>query len=178
MTNLTINVTDDSHADHLSPAILAEVLATVASGNSKTLVSFPGFQIHEVTASEPVACALRGPETGEAPVAESDVHYGTRGGRPNVSRLTNLPATQDSRVTVLISQAKDATDWTLVTAYGGPLAPQEPSDAFLPAEKLADSVEFWGQHALSVDGSPDATVTEGHTFALFSTPAPKETETV
>ena len=172
---LTFKITDDSHADHLDAKTMGVVREIVRDGESKTLVSFPGFQIHEVTLPAflpAVKSALRGPMTGEAAVKESLVHYGTRGGRPNISRLTNLPATTDRRVTVLVSQAKDSTEWTLVTAYGGPLAPQEPSDPYLPAEKHADSVAFWSEHALSVDGSPDATQEGDH--AGFFTAAVKE----
>jgi hypothetical protein len=169
-----ISVTEKSHADHLLPATLEWVLGCIAAGEADKRADFGNFRIYVVTLcaetapQATVASALRGPETGEAPVSESDVHYGTRGGRPNVSRLTRLPSTQDNRVTVLISRESEEADWTLITAYGGPLAPQEPGDEFLAPENHAASVKFWSEHALSVDGSPEATVTEGHDFAAFS----------
>ena len=178
-----IQVTEASHADHLSTETLNWVLGCIGSGEADKVADFGNFRIYvatlcsETSPQATVPSALRGPETGESPVSESDAHYGTRGGRPNVSRLTRLPSTQDNRVTVLTSRADENADWTLITAYGGPLAPQEPGDPFLPAEKLAASVKFWSEHALSVDGSPDATVTEGHSFEAFAAPAPKEPET-
>jgi hypothetical protein len=174
---LNINITADSHADHLDSDTMSLVLGMVTRKECSLKVGLPGFQIHEVTLPEgqTVASALRGPLTGEAPVSEAEVHYGTRGGRPNVSRLTNLPSTQDGRVTVLIGQEKDSPEgeWGLITAYGGPHAPQEPGDPYLAAEGLEDAVAFWAAHALSVDGSPEATVTEGHSWDLFAAPAAK-----
>ena len=172
---MKINVTPKSHTDHLPSATLNLVLRAVESGEAKCMVPAPTFQIHVVTLPEgqTVPSALRGPVTGEAPVSEDQCHYGTRGGRPNISRLTDLPSAQDNRVTVLIGRDNEDSDWNLFTAYGGPLAPQEPGDPYLPAEKHADSVAFWSQHALSVDGSPKATRVDGHSFEIFSAPAEK-----
>jgi hypothetical protein len=170
---MKINITDASHADHLDSPTLDTVLGLVSKADPT--VNFGNFRIYVVTLpnGQTVASALRGPETGEEPVSEGSVFYGTRNGRPNVSRLTDLPATQDGRVTVLISRESDDAEWGLITAFGGPLAPQEPGDPYLAPEKHADSVAFWSQHALSVDGSPESSRVEGHSFALFSAPAEK-----
>jgi len=170
---MLINIVPESHADHLSAEALDLTLRAVERGESRAKIGAPTFQIHEVDLGFEVACALRGPETGEAPVLETECHYGTRGGRPNVSRLTNLPATTSRTVTVLICRENEEAHWSLITAYGGPLAPQEPGDPHLPAEGLGAAVAFWAQHALSVDGSPEATVTEGHNWDLFAAPAAK-----
>jgi hypothetical protein len=174
--HLTANITDESHVDHIPSETMGVVREIIRDGEARVLVSFPGFAILEVDLPEhlpSVACALRGPMTGEAPVAESDVFYGVRGERPNVSRLTRLPATQSRTVTVVVTGIEDGKG-TLATAYGGPLAPQEPGDPFLPAEKLQESVEFWSQHALSLDPAAKTSIPEGVTFTVFVQPAAKE----
>lgn len=190
---ITFKITADSHADHFDAKTLSVVREIMRDGQSSALVVAPGFQIHEVELPghlAPVPCALVGPATGLDPVHESQVFYGTRVERPNISRLTRLPATQSRTVTVVVVGVKQIADsgersrgtvdqkparyvGTLATAYGGPLAPQEPGDPYLPAEKLADSVAFWGEHALSVDGSPESTRVDSHNFAKFSAPAEK-----
>lgn len=172
---LTFDITDDSHADHLDAQTLNVVREIMRDGESRILVDFGPFQIHEVylPAHMPsVHCALRGPTTGEAPVTEDQCHYGTRGGRPNISRLTDLPATLSLTVTVLVSEIENGRG-TLVTAYGGPLAPQEPGDPYLPEDGHEGAVKFWAEHALSVDGSPDSTREPGYSFERFSAPAEK-----
>lgn len=176
MTNLiTVTVAESSHPDHLSESMLAEVLAKMASGEARLVVDFGAFVIAEVTTSAPVLCALVGPTTGAPAPAESDCFYATRGeGRPNLSRMVDIPATESTTVTVLVGGVETAEDGTragsLVTAYGGPLAPQEPGDPYLAPEKLAESVAFWSEHALTVEGSPTPTRVDGATFATFASP--------
>lgn len=170
---INVNIAADSHPDHLTPAMLAEVLGKVEEGSVSVKADFGAFVIVEVATSAPVLCALVGPATGGAPVAEGEVFYATRGeGRPNLSRMIARPATESRTVTVLIGGVETAEDGSrtgsLITAYGGPLAPQEPGDPYLPAEKRAESVAFWSEHALTVEGSPTPIRAEGATFATFA----------
>lgn len=177
MTQITANVTKSSHCDHLPAPILSEVLDKLAKGQSTVKVLIPGaLAIAEVSVSTPVLCSLRGPTTDGKTVHESQAWYSVRGeGRPNVSRMTDLPATESTTVTVVVVGLETFTTESfggnLATAYGGPLAPQEPGDPYLPADKLAESVAFWADHALSLEGSP-ATCgpIRGVTFATFASP--------
>ena len=175
---ITAKTPETSHVDHMSPEALATVLSLLASGQSTVKVLIPGaLAIAEVTLPDnldSVLCALRGPTTGEAPVSESDVFYGVRGeGRPNLSRMTNLPATQSRIVTVIVvglTGEGDEYQGNLATAYGGPLAPQEPGDPYLAPENLPASEAFWAEHALSVDGSPKTARVDSATFVTFVAP--------
>ena len=177
MTKINANVTETSHADHMPESTLAVVLSELAAGRGTVRVAFPGLAIAEVelpAAVDSVLCSLRGPTTGEAAVTESQAFYGTRGdNRPNLSRLTNLPATQSRTVTVIVVGTETAEDGTvtgsLATAYGGPLAPQEPGDPYLSAEALPAAQAFWATHALSVEGSPTVVEVES-TPEAFATP--------
>jgi hypothetical protein len=175
-TAVNVTVAENSHPDHLSADMLAEVLGKVGRGESRLVVDFGGFKIFEVETSAPVLCALVGPTTGGEPVAESAAFYAIRGeGRPNLSRMVDQPATESRTVTVLVGGIENGAG-SLVTAYGGPLAPQEPGDPFLAAEKHAASVAFWAEHALTVEGSPTPVRQDGADFAAFAAPAPPKGE--
>lgn len=150
-----------SHTDHgITDAQMAYVIRLLNAEESDSLVKRVGspggsFFICEVTLPENlgiVRCALRGPATGEAPVADSDAFMGKRGNRPNLSRLTHLLATTSRIVTVIGGESKEVPGQGCIvfTAYGGPLAPQEPGDPYLKEEDRAASVSFWSLHALSV----------------------------
>lgn len=173
-----------SHVDHgLNEQQLAFVMRALngdaPEGSVVARVSTPGapFFIAEVRIPAPlgtVPCALRGPVTGEAAVSEDDVFYGTRGTRPNVSRLTLLPPTASDTVTVIGGHSKERPNegCILFTAYGGPLAPQEPGDPYLAPEGRDASLAFWREHALAVDVTGSTRV-DGASWDTYSTPARK-----
>jgi hypothetical protein len=122
-----------------------------------------------------VPCGLYGPVMGDGPIGEDEVMYAPRGTRAWNSRLVELPARQQHEVTVIAGPHEEACwhcdgsggigEWKaripcgtctggkvkhaciLYTAFGGPLAPQEPGD---PACKdPAASTAFWREHALA-----------------------------
>ena len=179
MARSVASVSATSHVDHVPAHVLAHVLAALARGEGEDRVLIPALAIVEVTLPRhlpAVPCALRGPSTGEPPVRAREAFYGVRGeGRPNLSRMTALPSTT-SRVVVVVVVGLSAGEGgsfegKLATVYGGPLAPQEPGDPYLDPTRVAASVDFWGEHALSVDGSPSTRTAPGATFATFAAPA-------
>lgn len=89
---------------------------------------------------------LVGPIVGDAPVRESEVTYHARGDRAWKSRNIMSADPRTSRLVTVIAGPHDGEPCVLFTAYGGPLAPQEPDD---PACKDVEaSRAFWAQHAL------------------------------
>lgn len=171
-----------SHVDHglneQQLAFIERALNGDAAGSLVARVGMPGaaFFIAEVkvpAALGSVPCALRGPVTGEPPVSEGEVFYGTRGTRPNVSRLTLLPPTRSDTVTVIGGHSKEHPNegCILFTAYGGPLAPQEPGDPYLAPEGREGSLAFWREHALAVDVTGSTRV-DGASWDTYSAPAP------
>lgn len=97
---------------------------------------------------DPVQCHLHGPATDEAPVLDSDVTYEKRGNRTGRSRMCSRPPTMTRTLTVIAGPI-GADRCVLYTAYGGPIAPREPWDPNLPADKVDESRSFWAEHALS-----------------------------
>jgi hypothetical protein len=95
-----------------------------------------------------VTCDLMGPIVGDAPIPESEVLYFKRGAREWNSRMIEVAYPRTSRLVTVIAGPHDGEPCVLFTAYGGPLAPQEPDD---PACKdVAASRAFWAEHALAV----------------------------
>jgi hypothetical protein len=96
-------------------------------------------------------CSLFGPLVGDAPVLEVDVHHAIRGPRAWTSRLLAWAPRPTRLLTVIAGpdDDDDDDDLVLLTAFGGPLAPQEPGDPRV--RDLAASIAFWRDHALSAD---------------------------
>lgn len=133
---------EESHVDHgLTEAQLRYLLDRFADREA--------FFIETVTLPPElgtVPCGLYGPLMGDPPIREDEVTYAVRGTRAWASRLTTLPARQQHEVTVIAGPHEEHA-CILYTAFGGPLAPQEPGD---PACKdLAASTAFWREHALA-----------------------------
>jgi len=122
---------------------------------------------------------VEGPDGRIEYTGDDPAFYGTRGGRGQLSRLTRLPSRPTRFATIIVGalETREAVEgkrvsspddypepiWkgTLFTAYGDNppsgdvvIAPQEPGDKFAPLSAVADNVEFWSQHALSVDVPP------------------------
>lgn len=132
----------DSHIDHgLTAAQIDYILTTFAARSE--------FFIAEIELPESlgrVPCALYGPTLGDDEIPERIVSYQTRGSRAWKSRTVDMPGRSVRTVTV-IAGPHDGLPCVLFTAYGGPLAPQEPDD---PACKdPAASRAFWSMHALA-----------------------------
>jgi len=107
-----------------------------------------GFFIKQVTLPPELGTvpnALYGPESGDAPVSESHVHYVDRAGRGWLDRMIDRPPRPVSYVQVIGVRAGD--DFTIYTIYGGPLAPRNPADPTNPDPE--GSKQWWSQHALS-----------------------------
>jgi hypothetical protein len=135
--------------DHgVEGATLEFALEAIRGGRAVILAgeAGPSFYIAGVTLPPhlgPVPCALRGPAVGDPPVTEPSVHYARRGTRGNLSRMVGLDPTTTQELTAVVIGG------VLATIYGGPLAPRETSDPFLPYEERAASELFWASHALS-----------------------------
>lgn len=132
----------DSHVDHgLTKAQLHYLLERFADRD--------GFFIETLTlpsALGTVPCGLYGPIMGDPAIGEPEVHYARRGERTWDSRLVDLPPRMQHEVTV-IAGPHEAHVCVLYTAFGGPLAPQEPGDP--SCKDLAASTTFWREHALA-----------------------------
>jgi hypothetical protein len=121
-----------------------------------------------------VSCGLHGPLVGDAPIAEADVTYAKRGTRAWNSRLVDRAAKPTRTVTVIAGPHKEpcpqctTSAWNILhraacptcggvgelqyvcivyTAFGGPLAPQEPGDP--GCKDVEASKQFWSEHALT-----------------------------
>ncbi len=75
-----------------------------------------------------------------------------RGTRSYQSRCIDLPM-RPTRKVFVVGGPHENESCILYTAYGGPEAPQEPTDPNINPDKLAASIDFWRQHALSRHGS-------------------------
>lgn len=107
-----------------------------------------GFFIETVELPEAlgtVPCGLYGPLVGDKPITE-DVYEAKRGQREWTSRLIGYPTRPTRKVTV-IAGPHDGLPCVLFTAFGGPLAPQEPGDP--GCKDVEASKRFWSEHALS-----------------------------
>lgn len=160
-----------SHVDHgLSDAQLRYLLDRFAARDSFFIetITLP----RELGT---VPCGLYGPVMGDPAIGEAEVTYAPRGSRAWKSRLIDLPARPQHEVTVIAGPHEEPC-WhcdgsggigsskaripcgtctggkvkhacILYTAFGGPVAPQEPGD---PGCKDPEaSTAFWQQHALA-----------------------------
>jgi len=136
-------ITAESHLDHgLTEAQVAHILSVYGTREGFFIETF---ELPEALGSVP--CGLHGPVTGDAAVGEGEVSYETRGDRGWPSRVCERPERGTREVTLIAGPHGDAT--VLYTAFGGPLAPKEPGDPSIPADKEKESRDFWAAHALT-----------------------------
>jgi hypothetical protein len=131
-----------SHLDHgLSPAQVEHIFKLFADRQAFFIETF-------TLPSElgTVPCGLYGPVMGDPPIGEDEVTYEKRGTRAWSSRLVALPPRQQHEVTVIAGPHEEHA-CILYTAFGGPLAPQEPGDP--GCKDPTASAKFWREHALA-----------------------------
>jgi hypothetical protein len=137
-----LQVTGESHLDHgISSTVLAHILDLHKDKSA--------FFIDTITLPESfgtVECGLYGPIMGDEPVT-ADLQV-QRGPRTWASNMVRRPMRQVNTVTVIAGPHGDLP-CVLYTAFGGPLAPQEPGDP--GCRDVAASTEFWSKHALAID---------------------------
>ncbi len=161
----------DSHVDHgLSEAQLRYLLERFADRDSffiETLTLPRDLGT--------VSCGLYGPVMGDSAIGETEVTYAPRGSRAWKSRLIDLPMRPQYEVTVIAGPHEEPCwhcdgsegigSWKaripcgtctggkvkhpciLYTAFGGPVAPQEPDDP--GCKDPGASAAFWRDHALT-----------------------------
>jgi len=136
-----------SHVDHaLTPAQIAYVLARY-EGRAEFLRET--IELPDDLGTVP--CGLYGPLMGDAPVTDADVTLAPRGGRAYPSRLVARP-TRPTRLLSVIAGPHEGHACVLYTAFGGPLAPQEPGDP--TCRDVPTSTAFWSGHALAAEVAP------------------------
>jgi len=132
----------DSHVDHgLSPEQLSYLLARFADRDAFFIET-----IELPPELGTVPCDLLGPLVGDDPVLEHEVTYMARGARTWKSRTKMVSQPRSSRLITVIAGPHDGQPCVLFTAYGGPLAPQEPDDP--GCKDVEASKAFWAEHAL------------------------------
>jgi hypothetical protein len=133
---------DESHVDHgLTPSQIDWLLERYADRDAFFIdtVELPA----ELGT---VPCGLHGPIMGDDPVSEDEVVHETRGDREWTSRLCDREARGVRQVSVIAGPHEEEA-CILYTAFGGPVAPQEPSD---PGNRDLDAATaFWADHALT-----------------------------
>jgi hypothetical protein len=144
---MPLEIHEDSHLDHgLSQAHVDWLLEKYSDRG--------GFFIETVALPEEldsVPCGLYGPLMDDEPVGEDQVTYKVRGERKCASRLVNLPARENTNVSIIAGPYGDDA-CVLYTAFGGPIAPKEPGDLSLDHwDDIVKSREFWAEHALSAE---------------------------
>lgn len=140
-----LKVTATSHTDHNLPKEVLDLIVDTFSDQK-------GFFIKSLILPKGLTlpCGLHGPSMGDEAIGEDEVSYEKRGSRPNPSRLCSRPTRPSSICTVIAGPAQEGDeDLILYTAFGGPLAPREVTDPYLPEEAKAESEAFWAVHALS-----------------------------
>jgi len=93
-----------------------------------------------------VPCGLHGPMVGDDPLADAECHRAVRGERAWTSRLCTREVRRTQLVSV-IAGPHEGEACILYTAFGGPIAPQEPGDP--GCSDVEASEVFWAQHALT-----------------------------
>jgi hypothetical protein len=94
-----------------------------------------------------VPCGLHGPLLGDDPVPEDECRHEVRGDREWTSRLCDRPERRVRTVSVIAGPHDDGSPCVLYTAFGGPVAPQEPGDP--RCRDMDESKRFWDEHALT-----------------------------
>jgi hypothetical protein len=132
----------DSHLDHgLTPAQVAYLMDRFASRGS-----FFAKTIELPIELGTVPCGLYGPMMGDMPVNDTECTNEVRGERSYASRMVNRPTRETRQVSVIAGPHGDLP-CVLYTAFGGPIAPQEPGDP--GCRDIKASVPFWEDHALA-----------------------------
>jgi hypothetical protein len=115
-----------------------------------------GFFIETVTLPDTLAdlsCGLYGPLMGDAPVSDLEARYLVRPPRQWPSRVVTRELRPVRTLSVIAGPSDDDT-CVLYTAFGGPVAPQEPNDP--GCRDTAASQKFWAEHALAYREDPHA----------------------
>lgn len=137
-----MNLHTDSHVDHgLTPEQLAWLLERYAD-RGEFFIDTAELPEHLGT----VPCGLHGPAMGDDPIPDVEVSLESRGDREWPSRLCGRTARQTRQVSV-IAGPHEGHPCVLYTAFGGPVAPQEPGDP--DCRDIEASEAFWAEHALS-----------------------------
>jgi hypothetical protein len=135
-----MKIVKESHLDHnLSQDVVAFIKSKFSE---KTAFFIETFELPEELGTVP--CGLHGPLMGDEPV--TDARLEKRGERPYESRVVDRSDRQVRQVTV-IAGPHGEEPCILYTAFGGPLAPQEPGDP--GCKDVEKSKAFWAEHALS-----------------------------
>jgi hypothetical protein len=137
---------DVRHADH---GISQQQMSFVQAELEK--IAPQGFfirKIHIPHGLGPVPNGLWGPDSGDAPIPDSQVYYAHRGDRPWADRMIARGFRDCDFVQAIGTRSGD--EFVLFTVYGGPLAPMHPDTP--GNQDRAGSLRWWSQHALS-DGS-------------------------
>lgn len=108
----------------------------------------PGEYIAPIKLSPHSPGALPTKLAHQMPVYTGEITFAPRPPRTWNSRLIDLPMRPTRTVTV-IAGPHEEHDCILYTAYGGPCAPQEPTDPKISPAKLDEAIKFWDVHALS-----------------------------
>ena len=132
------------HADHgITEAQMSFIQSELARA------TWTGFFIRQISipaALGTVPCALWGPAMGDESVGDESVTLEHRGDRPWADRLLVGWPMRDASYVQCIG-IRDGDDFTIFTAYGGPLAPQNPEDPGCKDPEAARA--FWAAHALA-----------------------------
>ena len=96
-----------------------------------------------------IPSGLYGPAAGDDPVKEEDVFYKTRGEREIKSRKINLPNRPARNICIVGIKGKVA--FTIYGTQANEPSPKEPEDSFANDEEKQKSIDFWKEHALSVE---------------------------
>jgi hypothetical protein len=138
-----LQVTGASHVDHgLTSLILAYIIEKYQDKNEFFIDTFV---LPETFGDVP--CGLYGPIMGDEPVT-ADLTI-QRAGRTWMSNMTTRPMRMVNTITVIAGPHGEDLPCILYTAFGGPLAPQEPGDP--GCRDLEASKKFWNEHALALD---------------------------
>ena len=136
------------HADHgigkFHEAVIKRLFADAGPGFLIKTVELP-------TECPDLLSGIHGPIAGDEPVPSSEVHWAKRGNRAGLSRLCRRPARPTRLMTVIGKWDLGSDEIQVFTAYGGPLAPREITDATLPADAAEEACAFWAVHALSAE---------------------------
>jgi hypothetical protein len=137
-------ITKDSHTDH--HLLRSHINFILEKFGDREAFFIATVRMPSRLSSLPID--LHGPIVGERPIREDEVFYARRNGRSNISRLVKRAPKKSREITVIGGPHNGHV--ILYTAYGGPLAPREPTDPTLPASERRVSEDFWSEHALGV----------------------------